>query len=229
MRFFRPPSIKELEDISNLIYNNNFISIQCFFPYNEAFIAHSKNIVEHNIKFTLIIMYGAPFDKIIYDMGGYGVGKILSTKENIADERNCGCIHYKYFSVNIESFTESLSYNSCLNRKIAIDKYGNLKNCPSLKKSYGHIENTTILHVVNNLEFTLLWKINKNLIHKCKDCEFRYICTDCRAYIENPNDIYSAPLKCGYNPYNGEWEIWDSNPLKKGAIEYYDKLTNGEN
>ena len=47
--------------------------------------------------------------------------------------------------------------------------------------------------------------INKDLIDVCKDCEFRYICTDCRAYIQDKNNIYSKPAKCNYDPYNAEW------------------------
>ncbi|MDR2057516.1 MAG: hypothetical protein LBP83_04405, partial [Dysgonamonadaceae bacterium] len=39
----------------------------------------------------------------------------------------------------------------------------------------------------------------------CKDCEFRYICTDCRAYLQDSNDIYSQPAKCNYNPYIAKW------------------------
>jgi SPASM domain peptide maturase of grasp-with-spasm system len=221
IRFYRTPSIDELELISDLIYGNNFISIQCLFPYDIAILNTIRDIIDNNIKFSSIILYGAPFDKIIYDSGGYGVGTILSTMDNIFDESNCGCIHHKYFSVNIENFTESMSYNTCLNRKIAIDKNGYIKNCPSMQKSYGHVDNTTISDVLKNLKFKALWEINKNRIEKCKDCEFRYICTDCRAYTENPNDIYSAPLKCGYNPYKGEWDDWTSNPLKEQAIQYY--------
>ncbi|WP_161094292.1 hypothetical protein [Elizabethkingia anophelis] len=31
----------------------------------------------------------------------------------------------------------------------------------------------------------------------------------------------SKPLKCGYNPYTGEWEDWNKNILKQKAIKYY--------
>ena len=60
----------------------------------------------------------------------------------------------------------------------------------------------------------------------CKDCEFRYICTDCRAYTEKTHTNEegldtSKPLKCGYNPYTGEWEEWSTNPLKQKAIQFY--------
>jgi hypothetical protein len=39
--------------------------------------------------------------------------------------------------------------------------------------------------------------------------------------LENPEDILSKPLKCGYNPYTCEWEDWSTNPLKEKAIKYY--------
>jgi len=40
----------------------------------------------------------------------------------------------------------------------------------------------------------------------CQDCEFRHICTDCRAFIKDSNNIYSQPAKCGYNPYIAKWQ-----------------------
>ena len=64
-------------------------------------------------------------------------------------------------------------------------------------------------------------KIKKENIDSCKDCEFRNICTDCRAYIEVPSNYHSKPLKCGYNPYTNVWEEWSTNPLKQMAIEHY--------
>jgi SPASM domain peptide maturase of grasp-with-spasm system len=118
-------------------------------------------------------------------------------------------------------FTESQNYNTCLNRKISIDLDGEIKNCPSMRESFGNIENTPLQQALNKTGFKKYWNIDKDKITVCKDCEFRHICTDCRAYIENPEDIYSKPLKCGYNPYTAEWEEWSTNPIKQKAIEYY--------
>lgn len=134
---------------------------------------------------------------------------------------NCGNIFPQYFVTNVRHFTESQHHNTCLNRKISIDVDGNIKNCPSMSKSYGNIRDTKLIDVVNNPEFQKVWHIKKDEITKCKDCEFRHVCTDCRAYLENPDDQYSAPLKCGYNPYTCEWEEWSTNPLKQKAIEFY--------
>jgi len=90
-----------------------------------------------------------------------------------------------------------------------------------MSKSYGNIKDTSLEEALNKKGFKDLWNINKDKIKVCQDCEFRHICTDCRAYIENPNDIYSKPLKCGYDPYTSTWKKWSTNPLKKEAVVYY--------
>jgi hypothetical protein len=54
-------------------------------------------------------------------------------------------------------------------------------------------------------DFAALWSINKDQITVCKDCEFRYVCTDCRAYLLDAGDLYSKPSKCTYDPYTAEW------------------------
>jgi SPASM domain peptide maturase of grasp-with-spasm system len=90
-----------------------------------------------------------------------------------------------------------------------------------MTKDYGNISSTTLQEALNHPDFKKYWNITKDKISACKDCEFRHICTDCRAYIENPEDIYSKPLKCGYNPYTCEWEDWSTNPLKEKVIKHY--------
>lgn len=139
----------------------------------------------------------------------------------LESELACGLIKDYYFSINIEHFTESQLHNTCLNRKISIDKKGRIKNCPSMQRSYGSITDVTISSVVNDEEFKSLWAISKDKITICNVCEFRYICSDCRAYLEDPEDIYSKPLKCGYNPFTNEWESWQEDERKfKSAIHY---------
>ena len=93
-----------------------------------------------------------------------------------------------------------MSHNSCLNRKISIDVDGAIKNCPSMSQNFGNIENTTLKESLKHSDFKNNWNITKDQVSVCKDCEFRYICTDCRAYVEKPENNYSKPLKCGYDP-----------------------------
>jgi len=143
------------------------------------------------------------------------------TEKKITNETCCGVIGKKYFSPNLKTFSESQHHNSCLNQKIAIDVNGKIKNCPSMLQGYGKTDDTTLKEALNKRGFKKRWNITKDQIEVCKDCEFRHICTDCRAYRENPEDMYSKPLKCGYDPYTNQWEDWSTNPLKQKAIRYY--------
>jgi len=129
---------------------------------------------------------------------------IIYTEEDIKDESHCGNISPFYFQSNIDFFTESILYNNCLDKKVGIDKFGNIKNCPSMNKIFGNVTTTAIKDVLNDSEFQRLWLIKKDDIKICKDCEFRYICMDCRAYLEE-NCIKDKPLKCNYDPYHNTW------------------------
>jgi SPASM domain peptide maturase of grasp-with-spasm system len=158
-------------------------------------------------------------DNIIHD------SIIVSNSDIDKVSINCGVVLLNNAYSNIKLFSESQNYNTCLNRKISIDKDGNIKNCPSMPQSFGNIKDTTLEEAINHPDFKKYWNVNKDMIAVCKDCEFRHICTDCRAYTERTHfedDIdLSKPLKCGYNPYTNEWAEWSTNPLKEKAIEYY--------
>lgn len=63
--------------------------------------------------------------------------------------------------------------------------------------------------------------LHKDRIDVCRSCELRYACSDCRAYLERPEDSLSKPLKCGYDPETGIWSDWARSPAKSAAIAYY--------
>lgn len=95
-----------------------------------------------------------------------------------------------------------------------------------MPQSFGNINETTLEEAIGLQGFKKYWNLTKDQVEGCKDCEFRYVCTDCRAYTEqthfNQSDLdCSKPLKCGYNPYTTEWEEWSINPLKQNSIENY--------
>jgi SPASM domain peptide maturase of grasp-with-spasm system len=123
----------------------------------------------------------------------------------------------------MELFMESKFHNSCLNRKVTIDKNGDVYNCWNIGKSFGNIETKSIFEILGLPGFKKHWQIKKDEIAVCKDCEFRNICTDCRAFLNDPSDIYSKPLKCGYDPYTNTWEDWSSNLIKQKIMGTYSK------
>ncbi len=142
----------------------------------------------------------------------------------------CGGISSDHFQTNLPKVLEALNHNSCLNKKIAIDINGNIKNCPAMPEKFGNIKDINLDEAIKHKNFKQYWNITKDNIAVCKDCEFRYICTDCRAFTERSHlnsDLLdtSKPLKCGYDPYTGEWEEWSTNELKQKAINYYKQLS----
>lgn len=176
-----------------------------------------KNRVDNHL--TKLLIYNSPYNKHIEYKEFNTI--INFSKVNIKNFKKCGNVDIKHFQTNQDKYFESLNHNSCLHKKISIDQDGNIKNCPAMSQSFGNIRDTTLEQALNHPDFKKYWNIKKDDIEVCKDCEFRHVCTDCRAFVEDPKNIYSKPLKCGYNPYTNEWEEWSTNPLKQKAIEYY--------
>ena len=153
--------------------------------------------------------------------------RLIFSDKQVVSGKYCGLIDGSINSINLKIISEAINHNSCLHKKISIDIDGNIKNCPSMPQSFGNIEDTTLEEALAHKDFKKYWNLTKDHIEVCKDCEFRYICTDCRAYTERTHEIkegldVSKPLKCGYSPYTGEWEEWSTNPLKDKTIQYYE-------
>ncbi|MFO0322585.1 MAG: grasp-with-spasm system SPASM domain peptide maturase [Bacteroidota bacterium] len=218
IRIFNTISIEEISTLLNNFKDSCIRSIELLLGYNDFLT--ENNLIDIYKKHTRVLsinVHSSPFDLISQNRHF----SLRYLKQKINSESHCGIISEKYFSISVNGFMESLKFNSCLNNKISIDSNGNIRNCPSMKESFGNIKDTTLSDALNKQGFKKYWNIKKDDIAICKDCEFRHICTDCRAYIENPEDIYSKPLKCGYNPYTNEWQEWSTNPLKQKAIEFY--------
>ncbi|NHN24612.1 grasp-with-spasm system SPASM domain peptide maturase [Flavobacterium jejuense] len=223
MRFFKTINLDFINKIVQYLNNekSRIVSIDFIIPYNETFSIEALNeLIAQNSRIHAVIIYNSPITKS-YNPINENMGYILQVERNILNEKHCGIINTEYFYSNINLFSESQNHNSCLNRKISIDKEGNIKNCPSMPQNFGNIKDTTLEEALSHKDFKKFWNITKDQIDVCKDCEFRHICTDCRAYVEEPENHYSKPLKCGYNPYTNEWEEWSTNPLKQKAIKYY--------
>lgn len=212
IRFFRQASVDEIGAILSLLRLSTIKSVELFVQYNELLTDKEiLGIVDHNLRLCNVIFHSAPFKR---NFLSNNKTPVYFVKDIISSAAHCGFISQKYFTMNINSFTEAQKNNSCLNKKIAIDENGEIKNCPSMELSYGNIASDTLDSVISeNNTFKNYWSIHKDQILVCKDCEFRYICTDCRAYIENPDDLLSKPLKCGYDPYTNEWDQLTDRPL----------------
>ncbi len=219
IRIYSEININYLHDLLALVKTSRITSIELFLPFSDDFhsIAQLQEIVDKHLRITSIVVHSSKRNEIKLHKNT----QLVFTQDRLNSNIHCGKIAEQFFSSNISLYMEAQHHNTCLNRKISVDTEGNIKNCPSMKESYGNIRDTTLMEALEKPGFKKYWNITKDQVAVCRDCEFRYICTDCRAYIEDPENMYSKPLKCGYNPYTCEWEEWSTNPLKQKAIEYY--------
>ena len=193
-----------LEKLLELTNNTSIRTVQLMMDYYQNIDNHLDTLFEKYWKLVKVEMFGSPENRSTSLKGNLAL--VVYYADKVLKPENCGVVSTDYFCIEMKHFTESQRHNTCLNRKICIDAEGNIKNCPAMAKSYGNIKDTTLEEAINKPGFKDLWYICKDQIDVCKDCEFRYMCTDCRCFIKDPDNIYSQPAKCPYNPYICLWE-----------------------
>jgi SPASM domain peptide maturase of grasp-with-spasm system len=209
IRCYSSISNKELEQILAYTKDKDFRDIQILFKYSgESNIISSIHEILEEYHNLYIQVHSTPKKDIEKISKLKNLSKRVEFyQQEIHSCEQCGIINQKSLIVpSIETFMENHLYNGCLNRKISIDENGEIKNCPSMEVSYGHINNTDLRIIAKNKNFQILWSINKDLIDICKNCELRYLCSDCRAYVNDKTNIFSKPIKCKYNPETNKWQ-----------------------
>ncbi|MBB6002211.1 grasp-with-spasm system SPASM domain peptide maturase [Arcicella rosea] len=205
LRFFHSETVENISDILESSNDSTFRSIEVLVKYNEELHTKDKLLLlfkrcNRLLKLTL----HSAVDNYIFELDVNG--KIIIYVTDIIDsESHCGVISKGFFSANLPLFAEAIKYNSCLNKKISIDKNGFIRNCPSCKEDFGKFGDISLQDALNLEQSKYLWNINKEMIDDCKICEHRFMCQDCRAYIKDEKNILSKPAKCNYNPYEAAW------------------------
>ncbi|MFT3749702.1 MAG: grasp-with-spasm system SPASM domain peptide maturase [Agriterribacter sp.] len=203
LRFFFPEKISRITEVLMQAENTSFRSVEVIVQFNETFTDDSINKLFQISRMHKLVLHGSFKDEQIEIIPGAKI--LVHTQKVIDSQSHCGIVELGLFTSNLPFFSESKKFNSCLNRKVSVDKEGQLCNCPSTQKRFGHVSDTAIKDILNEKEFFSLWNINKDKIEDCKICEYRYMCQDCRAYLKDRSNVYSKPLKCNYNPYEGKW------------------------
>ncbi len=198
IRFYSPIKMSEIKRVIEYFDNTLLRSLHILIQFNNDVNEISvTKLIESTQKLCSVIISNSPKKSIVEKEYYY----IEWTSQPILDETHCGFVHQSYFSMTQKSYLINQEYNSCLYGKISVDKKGMIKNCPSMKSNFGSIKNRNLKEIVENDKlFKKVWYLKKDLINICKSCELRYICSDCRVYLENPNDVYSKPLNCNYVP-----------------------------
>lgn len=210
IRFFQSFDFLIIEELIEYISSTSVKSVEFYLKSSPDLTKKAlKNLTKRFFKIKNIIVHSHKVNEayIVYsEKFRNNMGNIIFIRQLINDESHCGQVSTHYFvQDNLQFYNEGLKFNSCLNKKLSIDKNGNIKNCPSMKIGFGNYHDISVNEVLKIEDFSKLWNLSKDKINICKVCEFRNMCTDCRAYVEDPDDILSKPLKCNYDPYTATW------------------------
>jgi SPASM domain peptide maturase of grasp-with-spasm system len=198
LRSFDALPLKELEYIISLGENTRLRSINVITRYDKEISKSewTKFISDHTLVDHLIIHSSINDEET--EIKGF---KYIERQIN--NSSSCGCNINSFSTINLMFTTESMHFNNCLHRKVSIDVQGNIVNCLNLKNDIqGNIKTHLITEIIRGSEFQKLWDINKDKIKTCQDCEYRYMCSDCRAHISG---VYDKPKHCNYDPYTNTY------------------------
>jgi SPASM domain peptide maturase of grasp-with-spasm system len=202
IRFPEQVSLPLLQSIAAMLEGSGFTTIEIVIFHGYLFTPEQiAALVRKHLRITSVLLFNSTEEKVFDE-----AGRLITFSAAAVDSVNdCGCVSPYYFSTHLRHIAEARSFNTCLHRKLAIDINGKVKNCPSIQHDFGYFDADKILNIIKMTAFRELWEMNKDKIEVCRDCEFRYICTDCRAFLKDAKNIYSKPEKCSYDPYTAKW------------------------
>lgn len=114
------------------------------------------------------------------------------------------------FHTDNESFARATTFHSCLAGKLAITSDGDVIPCIFARnQACGNILEKSLKSIVHGEALQQCWRTTKDKVEKCKDCEYRYACGDCRPLAQGSDSSkrwLACSSECSYNPYTGVWE-----------------------
>lgn len=111
------------------------------------------------------------------------------------------------FIINRTLFEINRQWNSCWYGKAAITSQGDVLPCVfSRNQIVGNIRKQKLSEIIGNEAPLNFWRLTKDKVEGCKDCEYRYVCEDCRPWATGiTNNLCAKSPRCTYDPYAGEW------------------------
>src|SRR6185503_19179046 len=222
--------LRHLVELAGLCHGTSIQSLEAVLHHEPA-VSDDDYVAAVNANRLLagLIIHSADQDRQIRaDHGVSGASaplvavEIRMTRRTMASCLDCGTIsRTNLLAPATRTFNELRHFNGCLHRKLSIDEDGQVRNCPAMERSFGHHASIALAEVVASSAFQRAWNIRKDDVEVCRDCPYRYACTDCRAFLDDPDVETSKPLKCGYDPYTDSWADWTTRPGATDTLKKY--------
>lgn len=152
-----------------------------------------------NVKISFITLYGGNALPQLLPLG-----PIQRKKKDMEQCVALTTVNGKFDGIDRDIFIFNNIYNSCWGKKLAITNNGSVKICIYSDIIIGNLEEDNIESIIKKAK--RYWKITKDKVERCKGCEFRYVCFDCREIAQRESgNLYSTNSNCSYEPYKGTW------------------------
>ena len=117
------------------------------------------------------------------------------------------------------SFRFNQQYNNCWAGKMAITSEGKAIPCIFARDQViGDVMRQGLKEIIDHGELHRLWRITKDVVETCRQCEYRYACHDCRPLAYGlRNNLFAKPPRCHYDPMRGKWKKRKFNFLRRGG------------
>lgn len=194
-------STENLNIVLNLLIDSRVKLITYISLFDKTLINETLNLKSKHERLKKIFFYNSPTE-LTQSNEDENVEYFEGTLSSLLNRRISSV---KSLTLNIKTYLESLSYNLYYNRRAYINNCGEVKPSYNHKEYYGNITDENLNDIILKDNFQNIWKLTKDQIEVCKDCEYRYMCPDNRIPIKNKNMHYHKDT-CNYNPYTNTWK-----------------------
>jgi radical SAM protein with 4Fe4S-binding SPASM domain len=169
-----------------------------------ADISLVKNQVS-NFNINQIIFYGSGSQRIENLFQGFEI-IYEDSDDYLKCSKNSIIKKDDFVKIDEEFYNFSQVCNNCLGHKISITKDGKIRPCIHSNIIIDDLKNLNNPETIEKIKS--YWYITKDKVEKCKECELRYFCIDCRelAQRESNGNLYATNPNCRYDPNTGVWQ-----------------------
>lgn len=202
IRLFFAPTIEFLNIVGNELVEHNMLNVELVFNKEESINFDDYGVIIRNFPFHILrlIVMGCGCDS-------RSNAQLILVRNELKSPEECGKVGRDLFCINIDTEQKyRCSHNSCLYRKLSIDREGYIRNCPASPQHFGRVGEVSLAEAMAHPDFSRLWGITKDQVEVCRHCEFRRICPDCRVFTRHPERFTAHPVRCTYNPYIASWQ-----------------------
>ncbi|MCG3667857.1 radical SAM protein [Aliarcobacter butzleri] len=132
-----------------------------------------------------------------------GRGNINLTDKEIIEEKSITLASFQKLKLKSENIQMNFNQHNCFSKKLYITSDLDIYPCVMERRfKYGNLKDNNLRNILLSCDSII--NLTKDDVEYCKDCEFKYVCFDCRPDSISEN-FREKPYYCKYNPLKGVW------------------------